>query len=82
MVKSTTQLTLQAPDLSGTPKIFEVAYTGHGPWPNVPMAGQVMNLWMLSDGGRHVLISGPDCKKVTAGTAYVPNSFELRTMGV
>ncbi|WP_150117159.1 hypothetical protein [Arthrobacter sp. ERGS1:01] len=82
VVKSTTQLTLQAPDLSGTPQIFELAYPGHGPWPSVPSAGQALNLWILADGGRHVLLSGPDCKNATAGTAYVPNSFELRTMGL
>ncbi|MDQ0276574.1 hypothetical protein QO003_000877 [Arthrobacter silviterrae] len=41
-----------------------------------------MNLWILADGGGHVLLSGPDCKNATAGTAQVPNSFELRTMGI
>lgn len=82
MFRSTIQLTLQAPDRSGTPHIFQLAYPGHGPWPNIPMSGQVMNLWILADGGRHVIISGPDCKNAAAGTASVPNSFELRTMGI
>ncbi|MDQ0276602.1 hypothetical protein QO003_000905 [Arthrobacter silviterrae] len=82
MYKSTTQLTLQAPDKSGTPQIFQLSYPGRGPWPTLPIPGKAMNLWILADGGGHVLLSGPDCKNATAGTAHVPNSFELRTMGI
>ncbi len=80
--KNTTELTLQAPGRDGTPQIFQLTYSGRGPWPNRPQAGHVTELWILADGGRQVLFSGPDCQDPAAGRAHVPNSFELRTMGI
>lgn len=82
MYKNVTDLTLGAPGPDGTPQIFQLTYSGRGPWPNRPMAGHVLELWILADGGQHVLFSGPDCKGPAAGRAYVPNSFERRTMGI
>lgn len=80
--KNTTELSLQAPGRDRTPQIFQLTYAGRGPWPNLPVPGHVMDLWILADGGRHVLFSGPGCQNPAAGRAHVPNSFELRTMGI
>jgi hypothetical protein len=82
LYKGTTNLTMGAPGPKGLRQIFQLTYAGSGPWPSRPVAGQVMQLWMLADGGQHVLLSGPDCKNAAAGRVYVPNSFELRTLGL
>ena len=60
---------MQAPDRDGAPQIFQLTYPGRSPWPDRPTAGQVMELWILPDGGRDILFSGPDCKYPAAGRA-------------
>ncbi|WP_284991760.1 hypothetical protein [Arthrobacter sp. efr-133-TYG-120] len=80
--KNTTNLTIGAPGAEGVQQIFQLTYTGSGPWSGRPAVGQVVQLRILANGGQHVLLSGPDSKNAAAGRVFVPNSFELRTLGL
>jgi hypothetical protein len=82
LYKNSTNLTMGTPGAEGLQQIFQLSYSGSGPWPSRPSAGEVLQLWMLADGGQHVLLSGPDCENAAAGRVYVPNGFELRTLGL
>lgn len=65
-------LMLGATDMAGQPCSFQLSYIGPGPWPSQPRKGEVITIWLLADGNRQVLLSGPGADEITYGSIKVP----------
>lgn len=81
-IRSWTTVTLEAEDTTAGRRVFQIRYSFNAPGLESLDPHGTLHLTMLSNGGNTVFLGTPGSRNIKVGYLSVPNTFELRALGL